>query len=208
MGLPRHLAERGETCCLRAWNLPLDFLQSLTLNGRPNQHSYPNHPALADPWGQPNASLDSHFISIGSDSSAIRESTRRHRSQTPSRRFRSFDPRDSLATGRQCEPRSAFSVVHSRPPCASTIERQVATPMPHAPRRGGSPTAFHVTTVQWRCTVEIDHATRRRPIPSRNITSSSSNQLSVTVSSTVLSIGATLPAAIFNSRRYTPGRRR
>src|SRR5215831_10127275 len=57
-------------------------------------------------------------------------------------------------------------------------------------------------TVQWHCTVEVDHATRRRPIPSRNITSSSSNQLSVTVSSTVLSFGATLPAAIFNSRWY------
>ena len=116
MGLPRHLAERGETCCLRAWNLPLDFLQSLTLNGRPNQHSYPNHPALADPWGQPNASLDSHFISIGSDSSAIRESTRRHRSQTPSRRFRSFDPRDPLTTGRQCELIRCASISILRPP--------------------------------------------------------------------------------------------
>src|SRR4030095_6251146 len=57
-------------------------------------------------------------------------------------------------------------------------------------------------------TVEVDHETRRRPIPSRNIASSSSNQLPVTLSSTVLSIGATLPAAIFNSRRYTPGWRR
>jgi len=44
------------------------------------------------------------------------------------------------------------------------------------------PLLFQVTTVQWHCAVEVDQATRRRPIPSRNIASSSLNQLPVTFS--------------------------